>query len=247
MAYHLDKWTKHKIMIESSELASALPATRVLGYQSFSTLLDQYNKVIVKPSGACGGLGVIQVSSKGDRQYEVHYGKSKKTIVGLRSTYNFVRSQSKRTLKIVQQKIPLAQVNGKPFDVRVMVQRTIKSNWTITGKLAKIAGSGYIITNTARSKGKVVPISTAIRNSTISGISEEKIQQEIDRIALKAVRQLHSSYRWIRMVGLDIGLDSKGNVWIIEANFEPSKALFLHLKDKSIYRQIMSYAKKRRP
>ncbi|NOU94305.1 hypothetical protein GC093_13905 [Paenibacillus sp. LMG 31456] len=245
MAYNLDKWTKHKIMSGSSELVSALPVTRILGYKSFAALLEKYRKIIVKPSGAYGGLGVIQVSSIGDGQYEVHYGQNKKKITGIQSTYSFVRSKYKPTLKVVQQKIALAQVKGKPFDVRVMVQRTNKSNWTVTGKLAKIAGAGFIITNTARSKGKVVPIASAIRNSTISGISEEIVLRGIDRIALKAVKQLHSSYRWIRIVGMDIGLDSHGKVWIIEANFEPSKSLFLKLKDKSTYRKIMDFARKR--
>lgn len=247
MTYKLDKWTKHKIMTRSSTLASVLPATRVLRFTSFSSLLEQYNKIIVKPLGAFGGLGVIQVSSLGNEQYQIHSGKNKKTITGLKSAYDYVRKHTKRRTNLVQQKIHLAQIKGKPFDVRVMVQRnTGKSNWAVTGKLAKVAGSGFIITNMARSKGSILPLSTAIRKSNIPGGIEDEIQHEVDRVALKAVKHLHASYPFIRIVGMDIGLDHHGKAWIIEANFEPSKGLFLHLKDKSQFRRIMSYYRKKR-
>jgi hypothetical protein len=115
------------------------------------------------------------------------------------------------------------------------------TGWTVTGKLAKVAGSGYIITNVARSKGRVVPVGAAIRSSNIHGKSTKEIMRDIDGVALRAVRRLHQHYRSIHTIGLDIGLDSGGNVWIIEGNFTPALSLFLKLKDKSAYRRIVSY------
>ncbi|WP_391563884.1 YheC/YheD family protein [Paenibacillus cremeus] len=44
-----------------------------------------------------------------------------------------------------------------------------------------------------------------------------------------------------RFEGLDIGLDNKGRIWIIEANLKPNIFPFLLLKDKTMYRRIMLF------
>lgn len=245
MSYSRDKLTKHKLLAKSPDLISALPKTRSMTKRHFRSLLKRYDKVIAKPSRGSGGVGVISVSSKGRRTYRVHYGTTKKTISGLSPAYSYIRRKTKRTSYIVQRKIALARVNGRPFDARVMVQRKKGSGWVLTGRLAKIAGAGYIITNIARSRGKVVPLSTAIRKSDIRGASVSRIQGRMDRIALRTAEQLRKYYR-IRTVGLDAGIDRNGKVWIIEANFTPSKSLFLKLKDKSMYKRIVGIHKKRR-
>ncbi|MDR7314316.1 YheC/YheD family protein [Brevibacillus nitrificans] len=41
--------------------------------------------------------------------------------------------------------------------------------------------------------------------------------------------------------GFDMGIDSNGKVWIIEANLRPDITLFLKLKDKGMYLTIVSY------
>lgn len=219
---------------------SAMPETLSMTKSNFRSLLAAYGKVIAKPSRGSGGVGVISIASKGRRTYKVHYGTRKKTINGLSPAYAHIKRKAKGASYIVQRKIALARVNGRPFDARVMLQRRKRTGWKVTGKLAKLAGAGYIITNIARSKGKVVPLSTAIRKSNIRGSSVGRIHRRMNRIARKAAKQLRRYYR-IRMLGLDAGVDRKGKVWIIEANFTPAKSLFLKLKDKSMYRRIVGF------
>jgi hypothetical protein len=204
--------------------------------------LERYGKVIIKPSNSSGGSRVIQVSSAGSGRYEVHDGKRTSKVKGREAAYAYALRKTKGGKPIVQRRIALARVNGKPFDVRVMVQKKRNSSWTVTGTLAKIAGPGYIITNTARSNGKVVPVSTAIRRSGLQ--SGNRIEGKLESTAMKAVRQLHKYYP-INTVGMDMAVDTKGKVWIIEANFKPAKSLFRKLKDKSAYRRILSYYKQR--
>ncbi|TMV52280.1 hypothetical protein FE783_04890 [Paenibacillus mesophilus] len=243
MTFSLDKLTKYKLMAKSPKLKSALPKTLSMTKRNFRSLLAAYGDVIAKPSRGSGGVGVISISSKGRRTFKVHYGTKIKTIRGLSPAYANIRRNANGASYIVQQKIALARVNGRPFDARVMVQRGKRTGWKVTGKLAKLAGAGFIITNIARSKGKVVPLSTAIRKSDIRGSSVGRIHRRMNRIARKAAKQLRSYYR-IRTLGLDAGIDRKGKVWIIEANFKPAKSLFLKLKDKSMYRRIVGFHKK---
>lgn len=246
MAYALDKWTKYKFLIKSRTLAKALPLTTKMNKKDFWSMLKQYKKVIIKPSTGSGGRGVMRVSSLGSGNYTIRSGSSTHTLREKKKTYKYILRKTKGTSHIVQQYIPLAKIDKRPFDIRAMVQRSKKSEWRLTGTLAKVAGSGYFITNVARSKGKVVTVSKAIHSSDIhrSRKNQHKIEKKIKKLSLRTAKTLQKYYPFLHTIGLDVGLDKDGKVWIIEANFAPNKGLFLRLKDKSMYKQIIKYSPK---
>lgn len=241
MANSKGKLTKHKFLMMSHGLISSLPQTQKMSKESFLSFLRRYNHIVVKPSYGEGGAGVIQITSVGNGNYTIQYGKNKRIMHGQLSTYSFVQGLTKG-LYLVQQGINLAKINGRPFDLRVMVQKNRSSKWVVTGILAKIAGAGHFITNIVRSGGRAIPLETAITKSNIHGASIIDINKQIHQIAVKAVTRLQKHYS-IHTVGIDMGIDIDGKVWIIEANFNPDKTYFLRLKDKTMYKRIMSYFK----
>lgn len=240
MKYSWGKLTKHKLLSKSRSLSTAIPQTLVLNKQHFFRLMMKYGSVIIKPSKGKGGTGLIKVTTVSEGIYKIHRKKRKDTIIGLSRTYDFIRSYCKGVY-LVQKMIPLAEIDGQPFDVRVIVQRK-KATWHVTGTLAKIAGRGFFITNLVESKGRALPIASAIRQSNMKGASLERIQARISQLALETASQLHKYYN-MKIVGIDLGIDTKGQVWIIEANLSPDKTYFLRLKDKSMYRRIMAFSK----
>jgi len=243
MRYSRSKYVKHRVMEKSASLSAHLPETHRFKRKYFESLLDKYDQAIVKPVGGWGGDGVISVSSGADGKCKVHYGQKRKTFDDADDAYAYVRKLTKGRKCIVQRKITLATVGGRPFDLRVMVQRKKgDSTWKVTGKLAKVAGAGYVITNVRRSHGKVISFEEAVRRSNIRGPSIRELEERIDDVALAATKKLKKYYR-IRMCGMDIGLDDAGKVWIIEPNFTPYLGMFLKLKDRSIYRRIIAYTR----
>jgi hypothetical protein len=234
------KYTKYAVLFREPSLRPALPETLPLTKANMSRLLAKYSKVVAKPSGGSGGAGVMMVSSLGNNRYSVHYGRGSFRFAGLDKAFAYVRNQVK-TSYIVQRGISLARVNGRPFDIRVMVQRSRGGPWVVTGLLAKVAGPGYFVTNILRSKGKVLPLSPAIRLSNAGHLSSAAIIGRIRSVALRAARRLATYYTSQRVFGFDMGIDSNGKVWIIEANLTPQIFLFLKLRDKRMYRTILSY------
>jgi|HigsolmetaAR204D_1030405.scaffolds.fasta_scaffold00001_19 hypothetical protein len=244
MRYKRGKYTKYRLMAKSPELAAAIPSFRKFTLNNFQTLLNRYERVIVKPSCGWGGAGVIAVTKQGDGSCLVHKDRRVRIKSSAESAYAYLKRYTRGKTYIVQRKIALATVKGRPFDLRVMVQRDRSGKWVVTGKLAKVAGSGYIITNIRRSRGRVLPFAAAIERSNIEGRSAGEIARDIGRISLAAARHLQTCYS-IRTVGFDIGVDSRGRVWIIEPNFRPDISLFRKLKDQSAYRRIRSFMRKR--
>ena len=236
------KFSKHRIMSQSTEISQALPETHKMNMDVFWRMLGKYGKVIIKPTGAYGGSGVIQVAQNGKGKYAVHFESVVRHFNSKAALGDFIHGRASKGC-IVQRRIALARVDGRPFDLRVMVQRkNTSSAWIVTGKLAKVAGKGFIVTNIKRSHGKVTTVESAIARAKLSAKKADLVGK-IDKLALQTATHLGQHYRNLRTVGLDLGIDRNGKVWIIEANFLPMLALFNYLKDKTMYRRICSYKK----
>lgn len=246
MANYPSKLNKYHAIRQNRALIPYLPITSRLTAQSLSAFLNRHGSVVIKPLWGSNGNGVISIRSKKSRRaYEVHYRKHKKVYSNLDSLYTGLKKMTKNKQYLIQRKIDLAQINGRPFDLRVMIQRSKQKGWVVTGKLVKLASPGYFVTNLGRNEGKVIPLHTAIQRSNIRNISVSKLEKQIDHVVSASVRRLQTQYP-IRTVGFDIGLDRRGHIWIIEPNYTPDKTMFQKLKDKSIYRRIMKYYNQKR-
>ncbi|WP_209809741.1 YheC/YheD family protein [Ammoniphilus resinae] len=230
------KWQKYLILRKDSRLKRALPKTRSYNDKKFWELLKEHRDVIVKPTNGSGGAGVIRVIASGRKKFSVHREVKKRKFHSKRKLIRYLRKKIGKNSYIVQQRIHLAKYNHRPFDIRIMVQRRKRKPWKVTGRLVKVAGPGYIITNTARSKGKVIPLKRAVKSSAV--------RKKLNKIALRATKCLSRHYRGLRVIGLDMAVDKKKKVWIIETNFAPATSLFLRLKDKSMYKRIIKYQKR---
>ncbi|MDR6549288.1 YheC/YheD family protein [Paenibacillus qinlingensis] len=239
------KWTKYKLLRKSKKLQAALPETDWLSVSSFWRMLPKYGQLILKPTGSYGGSGVLQVKTSGNSAYEVQDGAKHRTYHDPEDLNAFIKKKANKNY-IVQQRIHLATKNGRPFDLRVMVQRHSKSPWQVTGMLAKVAGKGYIITNIRRSGGRVVTVESALRGSELKDMPTSELLAELHNVALRSAEQLGPSYRWVKTMGIDMAFDKQGNVWIIEVNFAPMLELFLRLPTKTAFHKIKSFHVRRK-
>lgn len=241
MSISKGKWTKFLLMSKDERLLDVLPDTRYFEENALWEMLDKYKQVMLKPNFGCQGLGIIQVTAMDNEEIELHIGHQKVVLQGKESAYEYLKQNhlKKRNPRyIIQRKIPLAQINLHPFDIRVMVQRKRDSSeWTITGKLAKVAASHFVVTNVAQA---VLTVEEAIERSSLNNKQKNDIVSEMERISLLVVQELAKSYPDRRTYGLDIGIDQAGKIWVIEANLNPAIAMFRKLTDGS-YGEIRAY------
>jgi hypothetical protein len=230
-------------MEKDKRLREYLPNTSLFTPETLWEYTDQYPIVMLKPSGGGGGAGVIQLSKLEEGTFRIHVGNSKRVIRGRDRTIALLRSMFIPKPYLLQPRIQLGRINGRPFDLRVMIQRRKGTPWQVTGWLAKVAGPGYVVTNIARSSGKVLPLRTAIELSTIK-LPADEILPHVRKVALMTAERLGSEYKTLRLIGLDMGIDEDGKPWIIEANFRPAISLFRKLQDQTYYNRIRSFLKR---
>ncbi|CAM5789821.1 hypothetical protein I532_20126 [Brevibacillus borstelensis AK1] len=229
------------MMRQDERLWEFLPDTVLFEPEALWRHLEKYRSVILKPSGGGGGAGIIKVTSLGDSRYQVHAGNGRRVVKGEEATVKYVRSLFRPKPYLIQPYLRLGRINGRPFDIRVMIQRTKGRPWVVTGFLAKLAGPGFIVTNIARSRGKVLPLTVALAQSNVD-VSPDLLE-EIKYVAQMTGECLGKKYPTLRKVGLDLGIDTTGKPWIIEANFRPSLSLFRKLPDLRAYRRIVKFSR----
>ncbi|MEH7343293.1 YheC/YheD family protein [Bacillus sp. JJ1532] len=242
-----NKWTKYSIMMENKALQNHLPETSNFSESGLWDLVDKYSTVILKPSSGKRGRNIFKLSSLGEGRYEIHYEDKIDLFFGRNKTIDYLNNKIDFRSYLIQRFIPLLTINGSPFDMRVITQRYNDSNtWFVTGKVAKVAGKGFIVTNNELSGGSVLHVKQAIQNSHLTN-SPDKIDfllSEIDRVALLGTNCLAGYYKEKCIFGFDIGIDQLGHIWIIEGNSRPSLSHFYKLGDKATYRTIREIQKK---
>lgn len=238
------KWSKHKVLRKHGDVTAYLPETQWLKKSTFQLMISKHRKIVIKPTQSWGGKGIMLVAVSDGGKYRVKAGSKSRKVSGLNAAWSQVKRKKTGKRYIVQQYIPLLKVEGKPCDIRVMVQRKSKASpWVVTGKLAKVAGGNHFITNTMRSRGKVIEVRTAIVRSSLGSGNENEYLQKLDDAALRIAKHLGNTYKKRHTLGLDMAYDRDGKVWFIEANFTPMVSLFRKLKDKSAYRRIVNFGR----
>ncbi|NOU93862.1 YheC/YheD family protein [Paenibacillus sp. LMG 31456] len=245
--YVLSKWKKTKVLLKKPEMRMYIPDTMKLTRSSLRELLGKYKMVYIKPDKGTYGNGVMRVEmtsigSEGDGEsFRYQNGLDIRSFTNFEELYNSIIKRTKNRLYLVQKGINLTKYRNRRFDIRVMVQQTPQKKWEATGVIGRVGDPKKVVTN-VHNGGKLKPIETLL-SPYLSGDEKRKYIARLNTLGLKTAQQLHTRFRGIKEIGLDVALDEKLHPWVLEVNTCPDPYIFCKLKDKSIFRKIHRYAK----
>lgn len=229
----------HRMLAGQAAIRPYLPRTAYCTEKSVAQYLNRYSAVYIKPDGGGRGEGVIKAWKANSTYYYVKEKGHQQKARSVKELY--AKLGLKRRPHVVQQAIDLARINGRPYDIRLMMMRDASKQWKVIGTVAKVAGPGSVISNIARGKGYTLPLDTALRESL--GLSAAQMRQkkrEMNHLASMCTR-VYSKRRYDWQIGYDLAIDRKAKVWFIEMNpTVPAHRLFK--KQPSIYREIKKLA-----
>ncbi|MCH5585082.1 YheC/YheD family protein [Shimazuella sp. AN120528] len=228
------KGLKTIILEHDSWMKPYMPKTVWYREDRLLAMLDTFGTVFVKPDKGGGGVGIIRVKKVADELVECkslkhHKIVPKDKVIALIDTY---LKPNKRYL--IQQGIRLATINGRPFDIRLMLQR-IDHKWELTGLAAKLAAPGKIVTNFCKG-GKPYTAKDAVAKVFPNNVSKK--MEELKKLAYRVAHVLSNRFKGLRELGIDAGLDINGNIWVFEVNTRPTYGMFRELKNLQMYNNI---------
>ncbi|MGG0656972.1 YheC/YheD family protein [Rummeliibacillus pycnus] len=231
------KWSQYHELRRNRKLHKYLPNTELLTPETFRLYLQRYKSIILKPYIGQNGIGIIQVRRKSNSTYEIHTGIKKIIQPSMKRAFKYIKKKLLTENEyIVQQRIALATINKSPIDIRVVLQKT-DDIWKITGKLVKVAGEQFIITNAAQ---KLLTLEKALYDAKITRVDIKKIEYRLNKICKIATDLLVENNAGLKIVGFDIGMTKKGELWIFEGNKVPDIKMFNDLEDKTMYKTILN-------
>ncbi|MFC4077268.1 YheC/YheD family protein [Salinithrix halophila] len=235
------KALKTQVMLTNAGLRKFIPATSWYSGKALEKMMAAFPTVFIKPDKGGGGAGIVRVRQRED-SIEICYRKECRCTDSrsLHTVLDNFLNPHKRYL--IQQGIEMAKVGGRPFDIRILMQKP-KSEWMVGGMAAKVAAKGLFITNHCKG-GKPLPVEEALDRAYGQGNPlKSTILSDLIQIGRLTAEVLDSRFPGIRELGLDVGPDSEGRLWIFEVNTRPNFHLFRRL-ERDQYRRIIHRHKK---
>ncbi|WP_410771443.1 YheC/YheD family protein [Fontibacillus sp. BL9] len=236
------KWIKTKVLMKSSEISPLIPETVRFGRENLKTMLHKYGMVYIKPERGTYGNGVMRAETareSGRILYQYQSGTKIKKMTDFEAFYLSLKKQIRSRSYLIQKGIVLLKHKDRRFDLRVMVQLSPKGKWETTGMIGRVAQSGKIVTN-YHNGGKPTSIEKLL-SPHMDAAKQAYLIHRLKKLGEDIGRFYHKKNLGFKQLGVDVGLDRTLTPWIIEVNTNPDPYIFNQLKDKSMYRKVMSY------
>lgn len=231
----IGKWGTYKTLIQNPRLVQYLPDTRLINsFRDLNEMLNKYHHVYMKPITGSQGKNIIKVSQLGrPKSYEYQYQIKQRRVFekagNLQELERKLRPFMGSRRYLAQQQINLLRKDGCIMDLRVMTQKNRIGKWTVTGNAFRIGKAGSITSNISGG-GSVGDVQTLL-NLYFDKTQVKEIMNDIDFLALETARTMETRLGPTGELGIDIGVDQNGKIWLIEANLKPARKIFLLMKD----------------
>lgn len=237
----------HHLLMQNPALRPHLPGTDLATLSNLTWFMGQYDELILKPDSSSIGRGIMMLKRL-QSGWRLSYpaGKATRHIV-ITSAYRLWKLLRKKAPKgryIVQQKLPLATYTGRPFDLRVSVQKDHTGQWQVTGIAGKYAAKGKYVTNVAQG-GSVLQLHALLGEYPL--LVQPDTRTNIEQFSLEVARTLESRLDGLSDIGLDVGITDHGYPVFIECNCRDLRYSFKEcnmLEEwKATYSNPIGYAK----
>lgn len=226
----LNKWDIHRLLQNDQTVAGYLPEARLLNSPAdLEEMLKLHRLVFLKPVDGSVGRGIIRVRLLPDGRvsYRLPSQRSEETIcASAAAAFARLAKPLQTRVYLVQQGLHLATSGGAPFDVRVLIQKGSGGRWYKTKVYGRVAPLGTYISNisqgaTPAAIGPLLenafPAEPEKRRRALTGLKEIA-----DAVPLALEAALAAK---LGELGIDVGIDTDGQAWLIEVNSKPMRTL----------------------
>ncbi|WP_203556338.1 YheC/YheD family protein [Bacillus sp. B15-48] len=220
----LSKWEVHQWLSQQKNLLRYLPETSLFSEPNLAKLIDEYDELYLKPVTGSQGRGIIWLTSHDKHIEKVsanHDGLVQELFTSQTELFQALKKLNYRPY-LIQQGIPLLQHEGKRIDFRVLCHRTTNQQWKVTSNVARLSAENHFASNVALGGEILRPHQALVPfMGTRSAQSKLELMKEL---ALECANCIAERIQCsVGELGIDIGVDEDGELWLIEVNSKPSK------------------------
>ncbi|MGZ9585266.1 YheC/YheD family endospore coat-associated protein [Paenibacillus marinisediminis] len=235
------KLTIHKLLLQDPSIVPHLPETMLATRDAIAEMMLRHQSLILKPDNSSIGRGVMK-TERTDGGWRAEYAirtKSGKRVwksapCGSDGLSRVVMKRIAKENYLVQETLPLTRYNGRPFDLRVSVQREQSGRWQITGIVGKVAPAHTFVTNVAQG-GRVLPFEQ-LAAASLPDIPFSVLHERVSQLSLCIAERLSCELPHMADLGLDIGISPNGTPLFIECNGRDQRYSFLEAQQTAVWK-----------
>lgn len=225
-----DKWTVFHWLSSDDRTRHQLPPTILYRTpEQGLEFLEEHGDIYLKPSMGSLGVGLIRIHHganglvhyrwrKGNRRLEA--GVCRDPAAWFTQHHRFFKQRS----YLLQRTVPLWPFGNRIWDVRALLQKDGTRTWKRTKMFVRVSAPGDIASNVTTG-GRAERVETLMDQLQVSRAQERAIVRRLSRTARLVAQVLEEkSGLLLGELGVDLGVDVHGRVWIIEVNAKPWKS-----------------------
>lgn len=241
------KWKVYELLKENAYILPYLPDTTL--YRSGLPLrakLLEYKSLFLKPAMGTHGKGVLKVDLEKKKitvtGRNSHHTKPDHLFVKHFFSYsdfeNWLTHHIGKKRYIVQPYLPLKTKENIPFDMRILVQKNGWGKWEVTGKAIRLGPKGGLTAN-LHGGGQAVDADLFLTSCYPIHILH-KINHHLHQIITLVPHYIEKNYGPLCELGLDIGLEPGGKVWLLEVNSKPGRRSFSEIGNRQALKKALT-------
>jgi hypothetical protein len=253
--HFFDKEELFRLLEQSPSISTFLPHSTLLqSMEDLKKMIEEHEAVYLKPTNGKAGSGILKIQlDKGSKkaEYQLLYQTRGKPVMkrfrNLQQLWWATKKQMISSPYVVQQAIPLAKYNDRPFDTRTLVQKNEQGSWEVTGIGVRVAGENRITTHVPQGGRIDTPENVLV--PIFSAEKAKKIIDHIKQLAISIAIELEEHYGILGEMSMDFGIEEEsGQLWFFEANSKPMKFDEPTIRSKSLsnlikYSQHLTFGK----
>lgn len=231
----------YQILQKSKFISPFLPETIIYRHpKDVLRIIDKYKKALIKPNGGSHGIGVVAIIPQ--KNGFLLRGRTKQnlpfqTLVPSEQFANWIHHFIGNNRYIIQPFLSLSTVDGRPFDLRILLQKNGEQVWERTG-LAIRLGKSASITSNLHGGGNAKKVDPFLHQHFPPGIVRG-IWEQIEFLSHHVPKHVEEHHGPLVELGLDIGIDRRGKAWILELNSKPGRSVFLHTGELDVRKRAI--------
>lgn len=225
-----DKWAVHDWLQQDRSLRPHIPRTvRYTQATAAVNFVQRFPVTFLKPVHGSLGLGIARIVRHPDGTFHYDIKRAKQsplhgTAASAGDVVKAFRGRLSARPYVIQEGIVLSHYQDRPFDIRILLQRDGDGEWRRTKMFARVAKAGDFTSNIS-SGGEALPVHTVFTEAFKKPAQAKACQREIVRVTRRVTEVMEkASGKVFGEMGLDIGIDQNGHVWVIEVNSKPWKS-----------------------
>ncbi|KAF0817971.1 MULTISPECIES: YheC/YheD family endospore coat-associated protein [unclassified Cytobacillus] len=241
-----NKLELYEILSRSNISPYLLKTDRFTGADSFLNSLIPDQPCILKPASGSQGQGIYYIEKTGKIilvKTDKRNGQVTRSFETEKKAAGWLNKLTADRQYLIQPYVNLSNNDGQPFDIRILLQKNRIGAWKEMGRGIRTGREGGIVSNLSAG-GSNISFEDWIAQypSSLKSFLSDELNDITDTLPAVLERKLPPLFE----MGIDIGVETNGSIWILDINSKPGRKTILNSQPEmkeELYTAPLLYAK----